>query len=118
MTHKASNGARKSVQIGEQKVLRGEGGETHQISGGDVPPLTTQLLSKGTGCGRSEFPEDWLTRTNIVEDFHFHEKILHFDRFSLYCTYSLSSLGDVPSTDDLLQICAEHALTIPTEISL
>jgi catalase len=42
MTHKASNGARKSAQIGEQKVLRGEGGETHQIAGGDVPPLTTQ----------------------------------------------------------------------------
>jgi len=42
MTHKAYNGARKSVQIGEQGVMRGEGGETHQISRGDVPPLTTQ----------------------------------------------------------------------------
>jgi len=39
-------------------------------------------------------------------------------RFSLYCAYSLSSLGNEPNTDDLLQICAEHALTIPTETSL
>ena len=75
MTHKASNGARKSVQIGEQKVLRGEGGETHQISGGDVPHYS----ARRTGCGRSEFPEDWLTRTNIVEEFHFRDKIFHFD---------------------------------------
>jgi MEDS: MEthanogen/methylotroph, DcmR Sensory domain len=39
-------------------------------------------------------------------------------RFSLYCAYSLSSLCNQPSADDLIQICAEHALTIPTETSL
>ena len=27
---------------GDQTVLRGAGGETHQIAGGDVPVLTTQ----------------------------------------------------------------------------
>lgn len=37
------------------------------------------------------------------------------NRFSLYCAYSLSSLGDVPDADTLMQICAEHSLTIPTE---
>jgi hypothetical protein len=35
--------------------------------------------------------------------------------FSLYCAYSLSSLGDVPDADALMQICAEHDLTIPIE---
>jgi hypothetical protein len=39
-------------------------------------------------------------------------------RFSLYCAYSLKSLGDEPSADALIQICAEHALTIPRETSL
>jgi MEDS: MEthanogen/methylotroph, DcmR Sensory domain len=39
-------------------------------------------------------------------------------RFSLYCAYSLSSLGREPDANALIQICAEHALTIPTETSL
>jgi hypothetical protein len=39
-------------------------------------------------------------------------------RFSLYCAYPMSSLGDMPDIDALLQICAAHALTIPTETSL
>ena len=33
---------RKSVQLGDETTIRGEGGETHQIAGGDVPVLTTQ----------------------------------------------------------------------------
>ncbi len=37
------------------------------------------------------------------------------NHFSLYCAYSLSSLGDVPDADILMQICAEHSLTIPGE---
>jgi MEDS: MEthanogen/methylotroph, DcmR Sensory domain len=37
------------------------------------------------------------------------------NHFSLYCAYSLSSLGDVPDADTLMQICAEHSLTIPIE---
>ncbi len=31
-----------NVELGEQKVRRGQGGETHQVAGGDVPVLTTQ----------------------------------------------------------------------------
>jgi hypothetical protein len=38
--------------------------------------------------------------------------------FSLYCAYSLSSLGDVPDADALMRICAEHSLTIPSETPL
>ena len=42
MTKKAVNGRRKIAQLGEERVMRGEGGETHQVAGGDVPLLTTQ----------------------------------------------------------------------------
>jgi hypothetical protein len=38
-------------------------------------------------------------------------------RFSLYCAYSLSSIGPDTNVDALMQICAEHVLTIPAEIS-
>jgi len=36
-------------------------------------------------------------------------------RFSLYCAYSLSSLATISDADAFIEICAEHALTIPTE---
>jgi MEDS: MEthanogen/methylotroph, DcmR Sensory domain len=39
-------------------------------------------------------------------------------RFSLYCAYPLNSLGSEPDADALIQICAEHVLTIPAETSL
>jgi hypothetical protein len=39
-------------------------------------------------------------------------------RFSLYCAYSLNSLGHQPSATDLIDICGPHALTIPSETSL
>jgi catalase len=77
MTHKASNGARKSVQIGEQKVMRGEGGETHQISGGDVPPLTTQ--QGGPVADDQNSLKIGSRGPTLLEDFHFREKIFHFD---------------------------------------
>src|SRR6201981_2416714 len=77
MTHKASNGARKSVQIGEQKVMRGEGDETHQISGGDVPPLTT--LQGGPVADDQNSLKIGSRGPGLLEDFHFREKIFHFD---------------------------------------
>jgi catalase len=77
MTHKASNGARKSVQIGEQKVMRGEGGETHQISGGDVPPLTTQ--QGGPVADDQNSLKIGSRGPTLLEDFHFRQKIFHFD---------------------------------------
>jgi hypothetical protein len=39
-------------------------------------------------------------------------------RFSLYCAYSLNCLGHQPSATDLIDICYQHALTIPSETSL
>jgi len=33
---------RKSVQLADETIIRGEGGETHQIATGEIPVLTTQ----------------------------------------------------------------------------
>src|SRR5204863_4179963 len=35
-------GERKTASLGGEAIIRGEGGETHQVAGGDVPVLTTQ----------------------------------------------------------------------------
>ena len=77
MTHKGSNVGRRSVQIGEQNVIRGEGGETHQISDGDVPPLTTQ---QGVPVADDQNSLKIGSRgPTLLEDFHFREKLFHFD---------------------------------------
>ena len=38
----ANNEQFKPAKLGEEKIMRGIGGETHQVAGGDVPVLTTQ----------------------------------------------------------------------------
>jgi hypothetical protein len=40
------------------------------------------------------------------------------NRFSLYCAYPMTCLGPETDGDSLIQICAEHAITIPTESPL
>ena len=77
MASKISSAKRKMVRLDDQKVTRGEGGETHQNAGGDVPQLTTQQgipVSDDQNALRigSRGP-------SALEDFHFREKIFHFD---------------------------------------
>jgi hypothetical protein len=68
---------RNSVQLGEQTILRGEGGETHQVAGGEVPVLTTQ---QGTPVADDQNSLKIGRRgPTALEDFHFREKIFHFD---------------------------------------
>ncbi|MGA2408781.1 MAG: catalase [Candidatus Binataceae bacterium] len=77
MANKGSNGNRKSVQIGEQKIRRGEGGETHQTANDDVPVLTTQ---QGTPVADDQNSLKAGARgPALLEDFHLREKIFHFD---------------------------------------
>ena len=65
------------TQLGNEAVLRGEGGETHQIAGGDVPVLTTQ---QGTPVADDQNSLKIGRRgPTALEDFHFREKIFHFD---------------------------------------
>ena len=69
--------ARKAVQLGDQKLTRGPGGELHQAAGGDAPLLTTNL---GTPIADDQNSlRAGLRGPTLMEDFHFREKIFHFD---------------------------------------
>ena len=66
-----------SAQIADAKIQRGQGGETHQVAEGDVPVLTTQqgvpvADDQNTLRAGARGPA-------LLEDFHFREKIFHFD---------------------------------------
>jgi catalase len=66
-----------NVELGEQKVRRGQGGETHQVAGGDVPVLTTQ---QGAPVADDQNSLKAGARgPTLLEDHHFREKIFHFD---------------------------------------
>ena len=68
---------RQAVEYGHQRVERGQGGETHQVASGDAPRLTTQqgiVLSDDQNTLRAGE-----RGPGVLEDFHFREKIFHFD---------------------------------------
>jgi catalase len=65
------------VSYGDQRVRRGPGGETHQVAGEGRPSLTTQQ-------GAVVADDQNTLRIGergpaALEDFHFREKIFHFD---------------------------------------
>jgi catalase len=68
---------RQAAQYGDERVERGHGGETHQVAGDGRPRLTTQqgvVVSDDQNTLRvGERGPD------ALEDFHFREKITHFD---------------------------------------
>jgi catalase len=67
----------KRARIVDAEILRGEGGETHQIAGGDVPVLTTQ---QGVPVSDDQNSlKVGLRGPTLMDDFHFREKIFHFD---------------------------------------
>src|SRR6476646_2633113 len=67
----------KPAQLGDASIIRGEGGETHQVAGGDVPVLTTQ---QGIPVADDQNSLRAGARgPTFLEDFHFREKIFHFD---------------------------------------
>ncbi len=56
---------------------QGAGGETHQVAGGDTPALTT---AQGTPVADDQNTLRYGARgPTLLEDFHFREKIFHFD---------------------------------------
>ena len=68
---------KKSVQLVDQKIIRGKGGETHQTATEDVPELTTQ---QGIPVADDQNSLKIGSRgPTLLEDFHFREKIFHFD---------------------------------------
>jgi catalase len=56
---------------------RGEGGELHQIAHGDVPVLTT--AQGGPVSDDQNSVKVGPRGPTLMEDFHFREKIFHFD---------------------------------------
>ena len=76
MANKASND-RKSLNLSEQELIQGEGGEIHQIAADDSPRLTTQQ-----GIPVSDDQNSLRIGPRgpaALEDFPFREKLFHFD---------------------------------------
>ena len=66
-----------SVEYGDQRVERGHGGEIHQTAAAGAPRLTTQ---QGTVVSDDQNTLRAGERgPSVLEDFHFREKIFHFD---------------------------------------
>jgi catalase len=73
----APDGDRQQARYGDQEIRRGHGGETHQTADGGRPRLTTQ---QGVVVGDDQNTLRAGERgPGLIEDFHFREKIFHFD---------------------------------------
>ena len=66
-----------SAKIHDQKLIRGEGGELHQTASGDTPLLTT--AQGGPIADDQNSLKIGPRGPTLIEDFHFREKIFHFD---------------------------------------
>jgi catalase len=76
-TNRAARSGVKVVKVGEETLTRGSGGELHQTAEGDTPVLTTNL-----GIPVSDDQNSLKIGPRgptALEDFHFREKIFHFD---------------------------------------
>src|SRR5687768_10449090 len=68
---------RVTAQYADQQVATGAGGEVHQTAGGTTPVLTTQ---QGIPVSDDQNSLKIGARgPTALEDFHFREKIFHFD---------------------------------------
>ena len=72
-----NSAAAPSATIRDQKLHRGEGGELHQVATGDVPVMTT--AQGGPVSDDQNSLKVGPRGPTLLEDFHFREKIFHFD---------------------------------------
>jgi catalase len=77
MAKSAKHAASKSANVHDQKLIRGEGGELHQIAEGKAPILTT--AQGGPVSDDQNSLKIGPRGPTVLEDFHFREKIFHFD---------------------------------------
>src|SRR6201991_4066169 len=77
MAKSARRASGKSATIHDQKLDRGEGGELHQIARGDTAVLTT--AQGGPVSDDQNSLKVGPRGPTLLEDFHFREKIFHFD---------------------------------------
>jgi catalase len=69
--------AKSTVKIHDQKASRGAGGELHQAAAGPVPVMTT--AQGGPVSDDLNSLKMGFRGPTLLEDFHFREKIFHFD---------------------------------------
>ncbi len=74
---KGASSARESVSVHDQKLERGQGGDMHQVADGDTPLLTT--AQGGPVADDLNTLKVGSRGPALMEDFHFREKIFHFD---------------------------------------
>jgi catalase len=74
---KSSKAASRLATIHDQNLTRGNGGELHQIAEGDTPVLTT--AQGGPVSDDQNTLRIGQRGPSLIEDFHFREKIFHFD---------------------------------------
>jgi catalase len=67
----------KHATIHDQKLVRGNGGELHQLADGDSEILTT--AQGGPVADDQNTLKIGQRGPSLIEDFHFREKIFHFD---------------------------------------
>ncbi|WP_095200580.1 catalase [Mesorhizobium carmichaelinearum] len=77
MAKQASKLAATAATIHDQKLQRGEGGELHQTAIGPTPVLTT--AQGGPVADDQNSLKIGARGPTVLEDFHFREKIFHFD---------------------------------------
>jgi catalase len=77
VSSKTSPSSKTSTKIHDQKLSRGEGGELHQIAAGATPVLTT--AQGGPVSDDLNSLKTGRRGPTVLEDFHFREKIFHFD---------------------------------------
>jgi len=77
MAKKSKSALTRTASIHDQKLTRGEGGELHQTASGDVPVLTT--AQGGPVSDDQNSLKIGPRGPTLLEDFHFREKIFHFD---------------------------------------
>ncbi len=77
MAKSPSRSSRKPATIHDQQLERGSGGELHQTAVGDVSVLTT--AQGGPVSDDQNTLKIGERGPTLIEDFHFREKIFHFD---------------------------------------
>src|ERR1700750_3082320 len=77
MAKSSKRSERKSANVRDQKLERGEGGELHQVAEGDGESLTT--AQGGPVADDQNSLKIGARGPTVLEDFHFREKIFHFD---------------------------------------
>ena len=77
MTKQPSKTAGTAAIIHDQKLGRGAGGELHQVASGSLPVLTT--AQGGPVADDQNALRIGARGATALEDFHFREKIFHFD---------------------------------------